>query len=559
MSSSALGSSLSPATRVSSILVVFLLLVLSLPALADSHARIVRLSYVDGDVELDKGDGRSFNTAYMNMPISHGWRLWARDGQAEAEFEDGSSIRLTPDTLVVFSDLSLDSNGGRRTSIELQQGTAYFDIRHRDQDSFQLRAGRDQVQLSKSAHFRVAAEKHQLELAVLNGEVQVSNGSDAEVAVRKGETIRLDNDDPNRYYLAKTVDAESYDQWDSDRVKNHDEVVSAGSIPGTNAGLVYDLSDLSTYGDYFFVRGYGYMWRPASASLAWDPFADGYWLSYPGSGYVFVSSYPWGWAPYRYGSWHFVNGRGWCWAPGNHWNAWHTTPSLHNLPPNFHHPEVPHHGPPVIAVNGGTPTPVPPHRIVLDNDSLEHRWPHRGNDSDASRQVLRQAQSQAKVPAAGLVSNTPSSPGTVVGNFPATTVVTGAGRTNRTPEAQSRSDALRNERMQQDERNLDLARTRQATLQTIPAVSSVARPNVPASSGAGHSEIHAGSPAMSSRMESHASPRAPAMHTESRSMGASPSMAPSHSASPSFSGGAMSRGSSGGGGSGGGHSGGSHH
>src|SRR5437763_13097629 len=96
---------------------ICLCLNLAVPLLADSHARIVRLSYVDGDVELDKGDGRSFNTAYMNMPISHGWSLWARDGQAEAEFEDGSSIRLTPDTLVVSSDLSLDSNGGRRTSI----------------------------------------------------------------------------------------------------------------------------------------------------------------------------------------------------------------------------------------------------------------------------------------------------------------------------------------------------------------------------------------------------------------------------------------------------------
>ena len=541
MSSSALGSSPSPRTRVSSILVVFLLLTLPLPLLADSHARIVRLSYVDGDVELDKGDGRSFNTAYMNMPISHGWRLWARDGQAEAEFEDGSSIRLTPDALVVFSDLTLDSRGGRRTSVELQQGTAYFDIRHRDQDSFQLTAGRDRIDLSKSTHFRVSAEKHQVELAVLSGEVQVSNGSAGEVAVGKGETIRLDDDDPNRYYLTKAVDTESYDQWDSDRVKNHDEVFSTGSVPGTNAGLVYGLSDLSTHGDYFFVSGYGYMWRPASASLAWDPFADGYWLSYPGSGYVFVSGYPWGWAPYRYGSWHFVNGRGWCWAPGNHWNAWHAVPPVHDRPPNFHRPEVPHHGPPVIAVNGGMPTPVPPNRVVLDNDALEHRWPHHRNDSDANRQVLRQAQSQANVPASGLLSNTPSTPGTVVGNFPATTVVSGAARANLMPRAQSRSDALRDERMQRDQRNADLMRARQAS-SSIPS----AGRHAPGGSTSASSQGHVSSAPMSPRMES-------------RSMGASPSMAPSHSASPSFSGGSMSRGASGASGSGGGgHSGGNH-
>ncbi|PYY14826.1 MAG: hypothetical protein DMG61_08660 [Acidobacteria bacterium] len=273
MSSSALGSSSS--VRVFSAFIVFLLLILAAPLMADSHARIVRLSYVDGDVELDKGDGRGFNTAYMNMPISHGWKLWARDGQAEAEFEDGSSIRLTPDTLIVFSDLSLDSTGGRNTSVELQQGTAYFDIRHRDQDGFHLVAGRDRIELSKTAHFRLSDDKHQVELAVLSGEVQVSNGSATEVAVRKGETIRLDDDDPGRYYLAKSVDVENYDTWDSERVKNHDEAVSSTALTGTNNSLVYGLSDLSSYGDYFFVPGYGNMWRPASASLAWDPFADG--------------------------------------------------------------------------------------------------------------------------------------------------------------------------------------------------------------------------------------------------------------------------------------------
>src|SRR4051812_10805163 len=101
MSSSASGSSrLWSAVRLRQLafplFIVFLFIVfLVTPLLADSHARIVRLSYDDGDVEIDKGDGRGFNTAYMNMPVAHGWKLWARNGQAEAELEDGSSIRVT--------------------------------------------------------------------------------------------------------------------------------------------------------------------------------------------------------------------------------------------------------------------------------------------------------------------------------------------------------------------------------------------------------------------------------------------------------------------------------
>src|SRR6185312_13504409 len=345
----------------------------ALPLFADSHVRIVRLSHVDGDVQLDKADGRGFGTAYLNMPIVNESKVWARDGQTEVELEDGSSIRLTPDTIVAFNDLSLDNNGGRSTSIELQQGTAYFDIHHHDADHFELQFARDRIDLQKSARFRVDLDKHDISVAVLSGEIELANASGTQVAIKKDETIRLDSDDPDRYYLAKGVDAENYDSWDNDRAKWHDQSVSTAS----NNGISYGMSDLTAYGNYFYVPGYGNMWRPASAGMGWDPFADGYWVLYPGFGYTFVSGYPWGWAPYRYGSWQFVNGYGWCWAPGSNWNSWHAVPPLQHMPPHFHPPQVPHHGAaPVMAVNNGVTVPVPSHGIYVDNDTLEHHRPH---------------------------------------------------------------------------------------------------------------------------------------------------------------------------------------
>ena len=86
MSSTALRSShIRSILRPISCLVFVFLLCAS--ALADSHVRIVRLSYLDGDVELGKGDGRGFSTAYLNMPVTQDSKLWARDGQAEVEFQ----------------------------------------------------------------------------------------------------------------------------------------------------------------------------------------------------------------------------------------------------------------------------------------------------------------------------------------------------------------------------------------------------------------------------------------------------------------------------------------
>src|SRR5579864_3948204 len=156
--------------------ITFLTFLFTLPVLADSHARIVRLSYVDGDVELDKADGRGFGSAYENMPVAYQYKLWARDGEAEVELEDGSSIRLTPDTILAFTDLSLDSSGQRHTLVELQQGTAYFDVRSHNTDNFEVQFGHNRARLVTSARFRVDSEKGNYELATINGEVQVSNG-----------------------------------------------------------------------------------------------------------------------------------------------------------------------------------------------------------------------------------------------------------------------------------------------------------------------------------------------------------------------------------------------
>lgn len=379
---------------------------LALPLLADSHVRIVRLSYVEGDVQLDKADGRGFGTAYLNMPIVNQSKLWARDGQAEVELEDGSSIRLTPDTIVAFNDLSLDNNGGHNTSVELQQGTAYFDIHYRDSDRFQLGFGRNHVSLDKSARFRVNVDKHDFEVAVLSGEIEVENASNAEVAVKKGETIRLDSDDPDRYYLAKGVDAENYDDWDNDRAKWHDEAVASNSYQNGNG-----IPDLGMYGNYFYVPGYGNMWRPYSVGLGWDPFADGYWISYPGFGYTFVSGYPWGWAPYRYGSWQFVNGYGWCWHPGSNWNNWQTVPPVYNVPPHYRPPMPPHHrGSPVMVVDNGRVSPLPHRHMIVDNDAIEHHRPIATKVTTASGEVVQQgsASAQGLVGRPGFTSTAPA-------------------------------------------------------------------------------------------------------------------------------------------------------
>src|SRR6516225_4935867 len=102
---------------------------LALPSFADSQARIVRLSQVDGDVQIDRNTGKGFERAFLNLPISQGMKLeTGLDGRAEVEFEDGSAIRITPKTVVSFPELVLRDNGGKASTVNLQEGTAYVNF-----------------------------------------------------------------------------------------------------------------------------------------------------------------------------------------------------------------------------------------------------------------------------------------------------------------------------------------------------------------------------------------------------------------------------------------------
>src|SRR3954469_16163848 len=82
-------------------------------AFGDSFARIVRLSYIEGDVQMDRNDDRGYGRAFLNSPVIEGSRVsTGSDGRAEIEFEDGSTVRLLADTTVDFRELRLRGNSG---------------------------------------------------------------------------------------------------------------------------------------------------------------------------------------------------------------------------------------------------------------------------------------------------------------------------------------------------------------------------------------------------------------------------------------------------------------
>ncbi|HEY1939594.1 MAG TPA: DUF6600 domain-containing protein [Candidatus Angelobacter sp.] len=375
----------------------------------DSNARIVRISYVEGDVRLDNGHG--YESATMNVPLGeHNWLQTGTDGWAEVQLEDGSMIRLAPETVIAFTELGRLSSGGTVTTIDLDQGEAEFKIIKHDDSDFQVTVKKNTLAPINSGSFRVTSiNSDPLELAVWKGQVSVRDGeSGNEVAVKKGETFVIDPNDSARYALDNGADADQLDQWSNQREDALSAYASAGQ-GDVQSPYQYGESDLDYYGQYYDVPGYGNVWQPNNVGLNWDPFSNGYWSYSPGFGYTWVSSYPWGWMPYRYGRWVFVNGRGWFWAPGG-WNRWNSRPLLVNAPPGFHAPippvdrrivnrtpgQVIRPGEPPVNRGVGGRISVPGGRVANgdgNNRALDHPEGSRG-----SRRVLTNDDVQGRVP-----------------------------------------------------------------------------------------------------------------------------------------------------------------
>jgi hypothetical protein len=98
--------------------------------------------------------------------------------------------------------------------------------------------------------------------------------------------------------------------------------------PASEPAVSFDYfqQQLSPYGAWVNVPGYGECWQPYGVAYGWRPYYDnGYWV-YTDAGLYWQSSYAWGAIPFHYGRWAYVGGYGWVWAPayeyGPAWVFW---------------------------------------------------------------------------------------------------------------------------------------------------------------------------------------------------------------------------------------------
>lgn len=293
------------------------------PAMADSsHARIVRLSLVQGDVrfthEFHKDsltDGKAaWEIAPLNLPIRQGYAVATdSNGRAEIEFENGAMAFLSANTLIEFYDLSLD-DGAHITRLILRQGSGIFYVHPATGDYFSVTGGDFSVEAHGRTTFRLDNFDDGSSVNVEMGHVAVLRNHDSK-SLEKGQSYAVNVMDGGSPVIGRTSDSDDFDKWVSGRIDNVATATTYSSQYVNSTNYASGLADLYSYGNFFSVPGYGYGWQPFGVGFGWCPFAYGSWYSDPYLGWNFIGSAPWGWLPYHYGGWVFSPAYGWVWIP----------------------------------------------------------------------------------------------------------------------------------------------------------------------------------------------------------------------------------------------------
>jgi hypothetical protein len=318
-------------TRILSAGFIALLTVIPAWAQGNSHARIVRLSFVEGSVAVQRPDVQAWAEAPVNTPLQEGFKISTGDNSfAEVQFENGGTIRLGQLALLDFAELELDPNGGKINHVELRQGYATFHpLASEGGESLQVSTPYGTLIAQSGTRFRVDLDQGLERVEVFRGTVDVQSNLGA-MTLEEDSVLVMQPGASDPTIVSQGITKDDWDQWVDNR-EARVEMPPTGPSPNAYANdageATYGWSDLLLYGSWSNVPGAGYGWIPSRVNPGWAPYSSGQWCWYPGWGYTWIGAEPWGWLPYHFGGWDFLPGMGWVWFPGSlsTWSPSHVT------------------------------------------------------------------------------------------------------------------------------------------------------------------------------------------------------------------------------------------
>jgi hypothetical protein len=289
-------------------LIFIALILFLLPVYAySSNPGSLRISLIQGDVQVKTEDTSEWVPASINMPLRDGDRLWVPEsGRSELQLRDGTYMRLDEN-----SSLEILTIGDDSFQFYLTTGHAYVNFRGLRDSLLQMDTPVSSIRAYDRSKFKIDVSPDGFtDISVFNGTVYAESRN-GKTRVSAGKTLSVGE---NFFAdLSPLGSSDEWERWNMGRDRQLDEGrYSNRYLPDELDVYSYDFDK---NGRWAYTRDYGYVWTPTvSVSVGWSPYRIGRWV-WIGGDYVWVSYEPWGWVPYHYGRWSHIASIGWVWVP----------------------------------------------------------------------------------------------------------------------------------------------------------------------------------------------------------------------------------------------------
>jgi hypothetical protein len=269
---------------------------------------VARISLMNGDVSVRRGDAGEWVAAAVNAPLSvEDTLVTGANSRAEVQLDWANLIRLSSNAEVRLAELE-----NQRYTLQVARGLVTFRVLRESDADVEISTPSVSVRPTEIGTYRIEVrEDGDSEITVRSGNADIFTPRGSE-QLRAGKTMlaRGSASDPE-FRIVSAISRDEWDRWNENRDSYFSQTASYRYVDPS----IYGAEDLDAYGSWDYAAPYGYVWSPR-VDPDWAPYSYGQWSWMDYYGWSWVSYDPWGWAPFHYGRWFYNGPRGWCWFPG---------------------------------------------------------------------------------------------------------------------------------------------------------------------------------------------------------------------------------------------------
>ena len=235
---------------------------LYLPARAqdpdDLKRGVGRISLMNGQVSVQRGDSAEWVAGVVNAPLIAGDRVaTAENSRAEVQFDSSNMFRMGANAEVHLTQLE-----STHYQMEFGKGILTFRVLRPSDASVEIDTPSVAVRPARVGTYRISVgDAGETQVTARAGSVEVYSPRGSQT-VAAGQTLIARGDPADPEY--QVLPAAGYDEWDRWNDARDRSLTQSGSPQYVGQG-VSGAEDLDGYGTWTNVDGYGEVWRPTVA------------------------------------------------------------------------------------------------------------------------------------------------------------------------------------------------------------------------------------------------------------------------------------------------------